>query len=146
MPTYDGVGGVWRNPDVEDIKKLLKQSKTIAVVGLSTNPARASYKVAAYLQSQGYRIIPVNPNADEILGERAYSDLQSIAEQIDIVDVFRRSDEVFEITEKSISIGVRAVWLQESVLSYDAFKRGEKAGMLMVMDRCLLREHRRLMS
>ncbi|MBN2226760.1 MAG: CoA-binding protein [candidate division Zixibacteria bacterium] len=146
MPTYDGVGGAWRNPGAGDIKNLLRQSKTIAVVGLSANPDRASYRVAAYLQSQGYTIIPVNPNADEILGMRTYPDLTAIAERVDIVDVFRKSGAALEITEKAINSRARAVWLQESVVSYEAFKRGESAGLMMVMDRCILREHRRLLS
>ena len=146
MPTYDGVGGAWRNPGADDITKLLRQSKTIAVVGLSADPDRASHRVAMYLQSRGYTIIPVNPKVDEILGKKAYPSVSSIKERVDIVDVFRKSEAVLEITEAAISAGVRAVWLQESVLSYDAFKRGEDAGMLMVMDRCILREHRRLMS
>jgi predicted CoA-binding protein len=117
-----------------DIKSILEESKTIAVVGLSPRQERDSHRVAKYLQSQGYRIIPVNPNADEILGERCYPDLASVPEPIDIVDVFRRSEAVPEIVEEAIKVGARTVW---------AAARAREAGLQVVMDRCMMVEHRR---
>ena len=126
-----------------DIKNILEESKTVAVVGLSPNEERDSHRVAKYLQSQGYRIIPVNPKADEILGERSYPDLVSIAEPIDVVDVFRRSEAVPEIVEEAIKVGARTVWMQEGVIHKEAAARAREAGLQVVMDRCMMIEHRR---
>jgi predicted CoA-binding protein len=126
-----------------DIKSILEETKTVAVVGLSPREERDSYRVAEYLQSQGYRIIPVNPNADGILGERSYPDLVSIPEPIDVVDVFRRSEAVPGIVEEAIKVGARAVWMQEGVIHEEAAARAREAGLQVVMDRCIMIEHRR---
>ena len=129
-----------------DIEKVLKESKTIAVVGLSPNPARPSYGVARYMQQQGYRIIPVNPTVEEVLGERSYPDLASIPERVDVVDIFRRSEDVPTIVEEAIRVGASAVWMQEGVVSEEAAERARQAGLAVVMDRCILKEHKRLLS
>lgn len=129
-----------------DIKSILEESKTIAVVGLSPHEERDSHRVARYLQSQGYRIIPVNPNADEILGERSYPNLASIPEPVDVVDVFRRSEAVPEIVEEAIKVGARTVWMQEGVIHEEAAARARQAGLRVVMDRCMMKEHRRLLK
>jgi predicted CoA-binding protein len=126
-----------------DIKSILEESKTVAVVGLSPRKERDSHRVARYLQSQGYRIIPVNPNADEILGERSYPDLASVPEPIDVVDVFRRSEAVPEIVEEAIKVGARTVWMQMGVIHEEAAARAREAGLQVVMDRCMMIEHRR---
>jgi len=125
---------------------LLKSAKTIAVVGLSAKPERPSYGVSKYLQAQGYKIIPVNPNESMILGEKAYPDLNSIPNinEVDIVDVFRRPDDVPNIVDSAIKLGVKAIWLQEDVISTEAFHNGRQASVFMVMDRCILKEHNRL--
>ncbi|MFB0534940.1 MAG: CoA-binding protein [Anaerolineae bacterium] len=126
-----------------NIKSILEQSKTVAVVGLSPREERDSHRVAKYLQSQGYRIIPVNPNADEILGERSYPDLASVPEPIDVVDVFRRSEAMPEIVEEAIKVGAKTVWMQEGVIHKEAAARAREAGLQVVMDRCMFKEHRR---
>ena len=113
MPIYDGVGGGWKNPDDGVIKKLLDTSRTIAVVGMSSNPDRPSYGVSEFLISAGYNVIPVNPKEKEILGQRSYPDLKSIPDKIDIVDVFRKPDAAPEIVKEAVEIGASAVWLQE---------------------------------
>ncbi len=127
--------------DPGTIKRILSDSKTIAVVGLSDKPDRPSYGVAAYLQSQGYRIIPVNPRISEVLGEKSYPDLESVPEDIDVVDVFRRSEDVPAIAESSISRGVKAVWLQEGVINEEAAKQISESGIAVVMDLCMFKEH-----
>ena len=124
--------------------KILNSSKTIAVVGLSPKPDRPSYRVASYLKEQGYRIIPVNAYASEILGETCYPDLRSIPEQVDVVDIFRRSERVPAIVEEAIEIGAKAVWMQEGVINEEAATRAREAGLLVVMDKCMLKEHRKL--
>lgn len=136
----------WENPPPDEICRILKNSPTIAVVGLSSDSARPSYNVGFYLKNHGYRVIPVNPRETEVLGEKSYPTLKSIPEMIHIVDVFRKPDAVPAIVEGAIEIGAKAVWLQESVISVDAFLRGRQAGLLMVMDRCIRKEHRRLIS
>jgi predicted CoA-binding protein len=143
MPVYPRAGG-WKNPPSDEIYKLLQTSKTIAVVGLSPDPDRPSHRVAGYLQLQGYRIIPVNPGITEALGEKSYPDLKAVSESVDIVDIFRKPSAAPEITKAAVEIRARAVWMQETVVSLKAFRLGEKAGLLMVMDRCMLKEHRRL--
>lgn len=125
----------------DPIDLILRTAKTIAVVGLSSKSHRPSYQVARYLQSAGYRIIPVNPNEREILGERAYARLEDVAEAIDVVDVFRRSEHVPDIVESAIRVGAKAVWLQDGVVHEAAAERARVAGLLVVMDRCMLREH-----
>ena len=126
------------------IPDLLKSAHTIAVVGLSSNPMRPSNGVSAYMQRAGYRIIPVNPNETEVLGEKAYARLEEVPEIIDIVDIFRRSEVVPEIVESAIKVGAKAVWMQEDVINEEAAERGRAAGLDVVMDRCILKEHRKL--
>ncbi len=126
------------------IPELLKTSHTIAVVGLSSKRFRPSYGVAEYMQRNGYRIIPVNPFEAVVLGERCYPDLESIPERVDIVDIFRRSEFVPEIVEAAIRIGARAVWMQEGVEHEEAARRARAAGLEVVMDRCILKDHRRM--
>ncbi len=125
------------------IVRILRESKTIAVVGLSDKPDRPSYRVAKYLQDHGYRIIPVNPTLTEVLGERAYPDLLAIPEPVDVVDIFRQSEAVPPIVEQAIAIGARAVWMQEGVVHEAAAARARQAGLDVVMDRCMFKEHRR---
>jgi len=132
--------------DMEEIEGILKEGRTIAVVGLSPKPDRPSYVVARYLQAQGYRIIPVNPNTQEILGEKAYPTLLSIPEKVDIVDIFRRPEEVPPVVEEAISTGARVVWMQEGIVNEAAAQRAKEAGLKVVMDRCLKKEHQRLHS
>jgi len=126
------------------ISEVLHSARTIAVVGLSGKRYRPSYGVAEYLKRAGYRIIPVNPMEQEVLGERSYPDLESIPEPVDLVDVFRRSEFVPEIVEAAIRIGAKAVWMQEGVIHEAAATRAEAAGLAVVMDRCILKDHRRL--
>jgi uncharacterized protein len=129
------------NPDADAIDDLLKSAHTIAVVGLSSNAMRPSYGVAQYMQRAGYRIIPVNPNEESVLGEPAVASLDDIREKVDIVDVFRRSEFVPEIAESAIAIGARALWLQEGVINEQAAKRARDAGLFVAMDLCVLKEH-----
>jgi uncharacterized protein len=124
------------------IGNLLRNSKTIAVVGLSDSPLRPSYGVAAYMQSHGYRIIPVNPSIKGALGEKAVSSLSEIKEPIDVVDVFRRSEFVSDVVDEAIRLKLPAIWLQEGVVDEQAAERARKAGAFVVMDRCILKEHR----
>jgi uncharacterized protein len=127
----------------DTITKLLQDSKTIAVVGLSSRTNRPSNGVAHYLQTVGYKIIPVNPSETEVLGERAYPRLEDVPEKIDIVDIFRQPSFVPEIVESAIKIGAKAVWMQEGVVNEAAAERAHQAGLIVVMDRCLLKEHMR---
>jgi predicted CoA-binding protein len=126
----------------DEIGKLLAKSKTIAVVGLSDSPLRPSHGVAAYMQGQGYRIIPVNPVIKGALGEKAVASLAEIKEKIDIVDVFRRSEFVPEIVDEAIRLKVPAIWMQEDVIHEQAAEKARQAGIFVVMDRCILKEHR----
>jgi len=130
----------------DEIAELLKRAKTIAVVGLSDSPLRPSHGVSAYMQSQGYRIIPVNPTIKGALGEKAVGSLSDIHEKIDIVDVFRRPEGVPEVVDEAIKLGVPAIWLQEGVIHEGAAEKARKAGIFVVMDRCILKEHRRRFS
>lgn len=127
----------------ETIDRILDECRTIAVVGLSSNPFRPSFGVARYMQQQGYRIIPVNPNETEVLGEQAYGSLADIPVKVDLVDIFRRSEEAGHHVDEAIRIGARAVWLQEEVIDEDAAARAEEAGLMVVMDHCILKEHMR---
>jgi predicted CoA-binding protein len=129
----------------EQINHLLKSARTIAVVGLSDNPMRASYDVSGYMQAQGYRIIPVNPLISESLGEKAYPTLSDVPEKIDIVNVFRRSELVAEVVDEAIRLKLPAIWLQEGVVDEVAATKARAAGISVVMDRCILKEHRRLL-
>jgi predicted CoA-binding protein len=131
-----------KNAAVDEIGELLKKSRTIAVVGLSDSPLRPSYGVSAYLQSHGYHIIPVNPSIKGALGEKAVASLSDIGEKIDIVDVFRRSEFVPEIVDEAIRLKIPAIWLQEGVVHPQAAEKARKAGIFVVMDRCILKDHR----
>jgi predicted CoA-binding protein len=126
------------------IDAILRSSRNIAVVGLSSKRFRASFGVAAYLQRAGYRIIPVNPQETQILGEKCYRDLESVPDSIDIVDIFRRSEFVPEIVDAAIRKGAKAIWMQEGVVHEEAARRAREAGLAVVMDRCILKDHRRL--
>lgn len=126
----------------DPITDLLKSAKTIAVVGLSDSPLRPSHGVSAYMQTHGYRIIPVNPEVDEVLGERAYASLLDVPEKIDIVDIFRRPEFVGEIVDQAIRLKVPAIWMQEGVVNEEAAAKARKAGIFVVMDHCILKEHR----
>ncbi len=136
----------WNNPKDESIKSLLKRARTIAIVGLSSNPDRDSHEVASFLKSKGYRIIPVNPKENEILGEMAYPDLKSLPGPVDIVDVFRRPEHAFDIVKEAAAAKAPAVWLQLGVVSPEAFATGIDNGIMMIMDRCMAQEYRRLMN
>jgi predicted CoA-binding protein len=125
-------------------EKLLRSAKTIAVVGLSGTPWRPSYGVSEYMQSVGYRIIPVNPKETEVLGEHAYATLEDIPVPVDIVNVFRRPHFVPDIVDSAIRIGAKGVWMQEEVVHEDAARKAREAGLEVVMDRCILKEHRKL--
>jgi predicted CoA-binding protein len=129
----------------DSVMELLRRAKTIAVIGLSNNPSRASYQVSAYLQSRGYRVVPVNPRMREVLGEKSYPSLSEAAklEQIDIVDVFRRPDAVPAIVDEVLTLGIPALWLQETVIHEAAAEKARAAGVFVVMDKCILKEHRR---
>lgn len=129
--------------EVETIKEIFAECKVIAVVGLSSSPMRPSNGVAAFMKKKGYRVIPVNPNESEVLGEKAVAHLSSIEEKVDLVNIFRRSDEVGKVVDEAIEIGTKAVWLQEGVIDDAAAKRARSAGLLVVMDRCWLKEYAR---
>lgn len=124
--------------------RILNEYHTVAIVGASPNPERPSYRVASYLIEQGYHVIPVNPKAQQILGKTSYPDLTSIPEPVEVVDIFRRSEEVMPIVEEAIKIGAKAVWMQEGVISEEAASRARAAGLLVVMDKCMFKEHSRL--
>jgi predicted CoA-binding protein len=126
------------------IKKILDEYKTIAVVGLSSNTWRASNSVSAYMQSKGYRVIPVNPNETNVLDEKAYASLADVPDKFELVNVFRRSEEAGAVVDEAIRAGAKAVWLQEGVIDRAAAKRALDAGLLVVMDRCILKEHARM--
>ena len=126
----------------DPITEILKHAKTIAVVGLSDNPLRPSHGVAAYLQVQGYRIIPVNPQIQESLGEKAYPSLLDVPEKIDIVDIFRRPEFVEEVVDQAIQLKIPTVWMQEEIIHEKAAQKARQAGIFVIMDRCILLEHR----
>jgi len=135
-----------RNASPEEVRTLLKNARTIAVVGLSDKPDRDSYRVAAYLQSRGYRIIPVNPTLDEVLGEKAYSSLCDVPEEIDVVDIFRKPEAVPEIVDEAIAVGAKVVWMQEGIAHNAAADKARASGLQVVMNKCILKEHRLAMS
>ncbi|MFZ1930212.1 MAG: CoA-binding protein [Candidatus Sulfotelmatobacter sp.] len=128
-------------PQSDQVAALLKSAKTIAVVGLSNDPMRASHGVSAYMQSHGYRVIPVNPQIESSLGEKAYASLSDVPEKIDIVNIFRRPEFVEEIVEQAIRLKVPALWMQEDVVHEEAAAKARAAGIFVVMDRCILKEH-----
>jgi len=125
-------------------EKILKTYQTVAVVGLSPKSDRPSFKVASYLKEQGYRVIPVNPQAKEILGEICYPDLASIPQPVEVVDIFRSSEQVPAIVEEAIKVGAKAVWMQEGVINEEAAARAKEAGLLVVMDKCMRKEYLKL--
>lgn len=130
----------YTNPPPEEIRRLFHEVRSIAVIGLSPNPSRPSFRVAQGLQSRGYRIVPVRPATDEMLGEKAYPDLESLPELPDIVDVFRAPEHVPEIVDSCIRLGIKRIWLQDGVVNEDAAQRARDAGIVVVMDRCMWRD------
>src|SRR5579862_4128386 len=126
----------------DPITEIFKRAKTIAVVGLSDSPLRPSHGVSAYMQSAGYRIIPVNPQIEEALGERAFPSLLDVPEKIDIANIFRRSGFVGEVVDQAIQLKIPAIWMQEDVINESAAEKARKAGIYVIMDRCILKEHR----
>lgn len=132
--------------DEDEIKNILLKVKTIAVVGISPKEDRPSYIVASYLKSKGYRILPIRPDGDTILGEKVYSNIMGIPKEIevDVVDIFRKSEEVMPIVEEAIERGAKVVWMQEGVISPEAGMKAEKAGLKVVMDRCIKKAHQKL--
>ncbi|MCH7611370.1 MAG: CoA-binding protein [Chloroflexi bacterium] len=129
---------------LRDLKLIFEQTKTIAVVGLSKNPARPSHSVPQYLKDRGYRIIPVNPMAEELLGQKSYPDVRAIPEAIDVVQIFRKPEEVPAIVEDAIAVGAKVIWMQLGLVHERAAKRARSAGLQVVMDRCMRATHREL--
>jgi predicted CoA-binding protein len=128
------------------VEKILKEAKTIAVVGLSPDPAKASHGVGRYLLSQGYEVVPVNPNADEILSLKSYPDVPSIGRPVDVVDIFRPSEAVLPIVAQAIAAGAKVVWMQEGIFHAEAERQAQAAGLQVVMNRCMMKEHYRLIG
>ncbi len=129
---------------MDDIEKILRESRSIAVVGISNKLGRPSLTVSSYLKGQGYRIIPVNPTIQEVYGEKCYPDLASSPDKVDVVDIFRRPQDVLPVVEEAIRIGAKAVWMQEGIVNEEAARKAGEAGLLVVMDKCMLKEHSRL--
>lgn len=129
--------------DQKVIETILSESRVVAIVGLSSNPMRPSHDIARYLQKNGYKIIPVNPNETEVLGERAYASLADVPEKIDLVNIFRRSEEAGHHVDEAIRLGIKAVWMQDGVIDEAAAERAFEAGLMVVMDDCILRQHAR---
>ncbi|HEX3681214.1 MAG TPA: CoA-binding protein [Bryobacteraceae bacterium] len=129
----------------QEMTHLLRNAKTIAVVGLSSNPTRPSFGVSRFLQRQGFRVIPVNPNETEVLGERAYPSVKDIPDEIDIVDIFRRPARVPEVVDDALAKGARCIWMQEGIVNHEAAQKAEAAGLSVVMNRCILKELARLL-
>lgn len=128
------------------MKEILLSARTIASVGLSSNPEKESFWIVKYLQDQGYRIIPINPTADEILGEKAYPDLESVPEKIDVVQVFRKPEDVPPVVDSAIQVGAKVVWMQEGIVHKEAAQKAREAGLQVVMDACMRVTHRRLIG
>ena len=128
------------------MKDILLSAKTIASVGLSSNQEKESYWIVSYLKDQGYRIIPVNPTADEILGEKAYPDLESVPEKIDVVQVFRKPEDVPPVADSAIKVGAKVIWMQEGIVNEEAAQKAREAGLQVVMDACMRFTHRRLIG
>lgn len=129
---------------MDDIEKIIRESKSIAVVGISNKLGRPSLTVASYLKGQGYRIIPVNPTIQDVNGEKCYPDLISIPEKVDVVDIFRKPADVLPVVEEAVRIGAKAVWMQEGIVNEEAARKAREAGLQVVMDKCMLKEHSRL--
>src|SRR5216683_3679647 len=138
----DGAEAATR-PGADPIADILKKYKTIAVVGLSSNPMRPSHGVTEHMQAAGYSIIPVNPNETEVLGEKSYARLEDVPEKIDIVDVFRRAEEVAEVVESAIRVGAKVVWMQSGIENEEAAEKARAAGLVVVEDACILVEHKK---
>ena len=132
---------MFRNPDPEQICALLREVKTIAVVGLSPNPARPAFRIARALQGFGYRIIPVRPMVAEVLGEQAYASLSEVPEKIDLVDVFRAAEHVGPIVDECLRLGLKRIWLQDGIVNEEAAEKATAGGMTVVMDRCIWRDY-----
>jgi predicted CoA-binding protein len=132
------------NEDINTLRRILRQSKTIAVVGLSANWWRPSFFAAKYMQEHGYRMIPVNPQYPQVLGQKCYASLKEIPEKVDIVDCFRRSEDIGPIADEAIAIGAKVLWMQLGVINHEAADKARKAGLDVVMDRCVKIEHARL--
>lgn len=132
----------YTNPPEDEIRRILQTYRKVAVVGLSSNPARASHGVARFLQGQGFKIIPVNPKETEILGEKAYPDLISIPEKFETVDIFRKSEHVPAIVDQAIKTGAKVVWMQEGVVDHNAAIKASESGLTVVMDKCMLKQCR----
>ena len=132
--------------DDKTMKDILLSTKTIASVGLSSNPARESYGIVRYLKSQGYRVIPVNPTADEIMWEKSYPDLESVPEKIDVVQVFRKPEDVPPVVDAAIKVGAKVVWMQEGIVNEEAAQKARDAGLQVVMDACMRATHQRLIG
>ena len=128
------------------LKEILLSAKTIASVGLSSNQEKESYGVASYLKEQGYRVIPVNPTATEILGEQAYPDLQSVPEKIDVIQVFRKPEDVPPVVDDAIKAGAKVIWMQEGIVNEEAAQKARDAGLQVVMDACMRASHKRLIG
>ncbi len=126
------------------IIKILSESKTVAIVGISDKPDRPSHKVAKYLKEHGYKIIPVNPRLKEVLGEKCYANLTEIEVRVDVVDIFRKPEDINPIVDSAISIGAKTIWMQEGITNDEASDKAEAAGLMVVMNRCMLKEHSRL--
>jgi predicted CoA-binding protein len=135
---------MFRNPDPEAICALLREAKTIAVVGLSPNPARPAFRIAQALQRFGYRVIPVRPKVDSVLGEKAYASLSEVPERIDLVDVFRAPEHVGPIVDECLCLGLKRIWLQDGVVNEEAAEKAVAGGMTVVMDRCIWRDYTNL--
>ncbi|KPL01611.1 MAG: CoA-binding protein [candidate division Zixibacteria bacterium SM23_73_2] len=135
----------FENPSDEKIRDILTQATTIAVVGLSTNLSRASFRIANYLKRRNYRIIPVNPKYPQILGEKPYAKLADVSEKVDIVDIFRRPEHIMPIVEDAIQIKAKVVWMQEGISNPQAAKKAMESGITVLMDRCIYKEHVRLL-
>jgi len=129
---------------MSEIARILNESKTVAVVGISEKPDRPSHRVAEYLKRAGYKVIPVNPTLTEVLGQKCYPDLESIPGKIDVVDVFRKPETVMPVVESAIKVGAKTVWMQEGIINEDAARRATDAGLNVVMDRCMLKEHKKM--
>ena len=132
------------NDHDQKLTNILKSANTVASVGLSSNPQKESYSVALYLKEQGYKVIPVNPTATEIMGEKVYPSLSDIPEKVDVVQVFRKPEDVPPVVEEAIKIGAKVIWMQEGIVNYEAAQKAEEAGLQVVMDACMRATHRRL--
>ncbi len=137
---------MFQNPSDDEMRALLERTKTVAVVGLSPDAARPSHRIAKRLQEWGYRVIPVRPAVSEVLGERAYARLSDIPDRVDLVDVFRATDEIGPIVDECIALGLPAIWIQQGIVNEPAAERARAAGMTVVMDRCIAVDRRRLVA